>query len=272
MRQLEETLYLLAGQDPPVDTAVLIDRIEQDLTEEGVPAVAIDGSRIMHAQAKPSEKTLRRPTRRRWVFAAALIATAMAIGTSGWLFGGDNPEDVVSAPVFDMQTDSFCEWFTADDMNEILATAQQRAETAYVLDEFTLALGGCDRTSWWTTRRSRSLSGSESLSVAVRIESVNSRVEGNFDSFRVNPDAFVGHHLLDDGVSYQNRTYQFGWREGLDGYLRVDGHEDEILYFGISFDDHDGVTEMTPEYEELGLAVVNELLQRMNWIDAAQGG
>ena len=54
------------------------------------------------------------------------------------------------------------------------------------------------------------------------------------------------------------------------GYLRVEGHEDEILYFGFGVDDHDGVTEVTPEYEELGLAIVNELLQRMNWIDSGE--
>lgn len=180
--------------------------------------------------------------------------------------------DVVSTPaeVFNTRTDSFCEWFTAQEMNEIVAVAQQRAGTAYVLEEFTP--GGCDtfwRTPrWWAASRSRtSVQGSTvGSTVAVQIESVNGRPEGMYDSYRVNPDAFVEHHLLDDGVSYQNRTYQFLWQDGLDGYLKVDGHADEILYFGFSVDDTPGATDMTSEYEELGLAVINELLRRMNWI------
>ncbi len=84
------------------------------------------------------------------------------------------------------------------------------------------------------------------------------------------PDAFVEHPLLDDEVSYQNRTYQFGWSPGVDGFLKVEGHEDEILYFGFRADSGGHGWDMSPEFEELGLAALNELLQRMNWIDSGE--
>ena len=83
-------------------------------------------------------------------------------------------------------------------------------------------------------------------------------------------DEFVGHHLLDEGVLYQPRTNQFAWDEGLDGYLLVDGHEDEILYFGFGVDNYDGQTLLSGEYKELVLAFFNELLARMNWIESGK--
>ena len=83
-------------------------------------------------------------------------------------------------------------------------------------------------------------------------------------------DGFIAHHLLSDGVLYRQRTDQFAWHPGLDGYLLVEGHEDETLYFGIAVDEHDrGLNPNT--YREFGLALVNELLTRMNWISAGAG-
>ncbi|MFO7700109.1 MAG: hypothetical protein R6W79_05855, partial [Acidimicrobiia bacterium] len=53
----------------------------------------------------------------------------------------------------------------------------------------------------------------------------------------VNPAEFVGHGFLDDEVSYQmnNGDGGFGY-ESFDWYLRVDGHQDETLYFKFAID------------------------------------
>ncbi|MDJ0497950.1 MAG: hypothetical protein QNJ89_08975 [Acidimicrobiia bacterium] len=158
--------------------------------------------------------------------------------------------------VFDMRADSFCQWFTALQMNDLLATAQQRAGTAYTFEAFTD--DGCNVLSWPTEGWGSRASGE--LSALVYFDLVT-------DDAEVNPDDFVGHRLLNAEVSYQIRTNQFMWQEGLDGYLRVDGHDDEILYFGFGVDDHDGTR---GEYNELGLAIVDELLQLMNWIAAGE--
>ena len=268
MRQLEGALHLLAEQDPSVDPDELVTRIEWSLSAEGVPVVALQRGRIMQTREKPLDTTRRGVPRRAWVVAAALAAITMAIGVAVLLFGGGEPGDVVSAPVavFDLQTDSLCDWFTAEDLNEIFTAAQQRAGTAYDLEEF--IPGGCSSDTWRTTTRTSSASGG--LSGYVHVSALHEWVEGNPGAPFVDPDTLVEHHLLDDRVSYRNRTLQFGWMEGLDGYLKVDGHEDEILYFGIAFDDHDGVTHLSGEYEELGLVVVNELLRRMNWTDTGE--
>ena len=204
----------------------------------------------------------------------------------------DTPADgntPVLGDVFDTRTDDFCEWFTADDMNEIIEVAQQRAGTAYILEEFTS--GGCD--SFWKTpgwprgdSRARESSNGEGLSVAVLVNSVeNQGVDApvRMSLEMSDPDEFAEHHLLDRGVSYLNRTHQFFWRDGVDGFLRVDGHDDETLYFGFSvaeiltpeevralLSDDTVVTELTPEYEDLALAVVNELLRHMNWINSGE--
>jgi hypothetical protein len=84
-----------------------------------------------------------------------------------------------------------------------------------------------------------------------------------------NPDEFEGHSLLDDEVTYQTRTYQFAWKAGVDGFIQVEGHQDEILYFGLAVDEG-GSNDLSGEYEELGLAMVNETLERMNWINSTQ--
>ena len=60
-----------------------------------------------------------------------------------------------------------------------------------------------------------------------------------------NPDELNEHSLADDEVTSPD---QFPWQAGLDGFLQVARHQDEI---------HD-----------LGLALVDETLKRMNWINS----
>lgn len=268
MRQLEETLLLLADQDPPVDPGHLIDRIERDLIGEGVPIVALDGRRTMQTRERPQVTTQPRRARKAWAFAAALVAAAAVVGIPVWLLSSDVTNEVASPPmdVFDLATDRFCDWVTADDMTEAVAAAQRRAGTDIVFEDFTECRGfninrgsSVARGGMWTTPGWYSSRGLMS-SIAVAVDPLPPEEVG------VNPDDFAGHRLLDDAVTHEIRTNQFAWQEGVDLHLLVEGHEDEILYFGLGVDNHDGRTELSGEYTEFGLALANELLARMNWV------
>jgi hypothetical protein len=189
---------------------------------------------------------------RRFLTALVLVALLGACGSDDSSDSAATTETSAPKPVFDFATDSLCDWFTPDDMNEILALAQQRAGTDYDFKAF----NSCDM-MWRAEEPSspgyRVWFGLEPLDIAWQ---------------QPNPDQFAGHRLLDDEVTYQNRTYQFAWEAGLDGFLQVDGHQDEILYFGLAVHTVEG--QGTDEYEELGLAMVNEVLERMNWINSDQ--
>ncbi len=226
---------------------------------------------------------------RAWVLAAAFVVVLISLGVTilvrsgnGGEFtdrpaptvpvtqapnlrDGDNPETGLSAPVavFDIDADTLCEWFSADDMNQIVATAQQRAGTDYVFEDF--AAAGCDNNLWKTPSFSWGPNRGDSL--AILLDLVDDQENPDLASAGNSLDEHIGHPLLADGISFQLRTNQFFWQEGLDGYLLADGHEEEILYFGFGVDNHDSTTTMSGEYNDLGLAVANELLQRMHWIE-----
>lgn len=99
MRQLEETLLLLAGQDQPVDPDQLIHRIEQDLSAEDVPVVAWDERRMAQTNKRTRLETQPRPSSKAWVVAVAAAAIVAAIGIPLWLVPGAEPEVIVSEPV-----------------------------------------------------------------------------------------------------------------------------------------------------------------------------
>jgi WD40 repeat protein len=96
MRQLEETLLLLAEQDPLADTEDLVRRIERSLSEEDVPVVAGDGRRIMQTIDKAPPTTEPGPQMKPLAFVVAAVAVLIAIALPAWLLGGSGPEDVVA--------------------------------------------------------------------------------------------------------------------------------------------------------------------------------
>jgi hypothetical protein len=194
---------------------------------------------------------------RRFLTALVVAALLGACGSDDSSDSAVTTESSAPKPVFDYATDSLCDWFTSDDMDEILAVAQQRAGTAYEFKAF----DSCDM-MWRAEEPS-----SPGFRVWFGLEPLG--VEPRWDPYEApNPDEFEGHSLLDDEVTYQTRTYQFGFKTGVDGFLQVDGHQDEILYFGLAVHTVEG--QGTDEYEELGLAMVNEVLERMNWINSTQ--
>jgi hypothetical protein len=127
MRRLEETLLLLARQDPSVDTEELSDRIERQMSEERVPVVARNKSSIMHTEVRPPRAVPVRGSRKVWLLAAAVLAVIATIGTPLWLLGGENPDGAVSEPepVFSWGDDIF-EWVTADEMEVVFESLSIR--------------------------------------------------------------------------------------------------------------------------------------------------
>lgn len=177
------------------------------------------------------------------------------------------------AAVFDFATDSLCTWFSADDMNEIVAVAQQRVGTTYPFQAFNSGevaeSQACEPGYGWSTGNSPP---GHSLWFTLAMGSDFSPIEP-YTPLVLDLEAFGGHDFLDDEVSYQQGHYHYTWTESVDGYLRVDGHKDEILYFRLAVaDDHEiemgafGGRTMT----DLSLAMANEILERMNWINATQ--
>jgi hypothetical protein len=129
MRRLDETLLLLAGQDPSIDSDELIDRLERHLSEGIVPVVARDGSSIMQPEARPRQTSPPQPSRKVWVFAAALLAVVAAIGIPMWLLGGEDPQDVASDSdaVFSWRDgDDISAWVTVDEMKAMFGTLTKR--------------------------------------------------------------------------------------------------------------------------------------------------
>jgi len=294
MRQLEETLLILAGQDQPVDPQDLIDKIEQDLRGEDRPVVGMSPT---PPKWEAPHATRRSPRRGALAFVAAALA-ALAIGLPVWILGRTSTPDVATttqpvttttqattttsqpavtttqpgavAPTgaFDLGTDSFCEWISPGTMTTILSIAQKRAGTDYDLRGLTV----CDDTSggFWNSTLTSFAGELPPRVAASSLDDADTPVQAAYAE--TSPGDFIGHPLLDDSVTYHIRTYQFLWQEGVDLLLRVEGHDDEILYFGFGVDDGNRDTYMTPEYEELALAAANELLVRLNWVDPAPEG
>lgn len=226
---------------------------------------------------------------RAWALTAAFVVVLISVGLTVLLRGGNdgqvvdepsptvpiteapNPadgdnaeaENAAPVPVFDIDADTLCEWFSADDMNQIVAAAQQRAGTDYDFEDF--AASGCDNNLWKTPWFFSGHNGDDSL--AVLLEVADDEEDSDLVSAGNSLDEYVGHPLLADRITFKPRTNQFSWQEGLDGYLLVGGHEEEILYFGFGVDNHDSTTRMSGEYNDLGLAVADELLRRMHWIE-----
>lgn len=127
MQRLEDTLLLLAGQDPAIDSKELIERIERHLSQEAVQVVARDGSSIMQTEVRPHQTMPLRPARRGWVAAVALLAVIAAIGIPVWLFGGDDGAPVVSEPEAPFSWgDDIYEWVTPDEMKDMFDHLSRR--------------------------------------------------------------------------------------------------------------------------------------------------
>jgi hypothetical protein len=157
---------------------------------------------------------------RRFLTALVVVALLGACGSADSSDSAVTTESSAPKPVFDFATDSLCDWFTPDDMNEIVAVAQQRAGTDYDFKAFdSSSLPECRRlaTMWKAEEPS-----SPGHRVWFQLEPLG--VEPRWSPYEEpNPDEFVGHSLLDDDVTYQTRTYQFAWKQAWTGSCKSTG-------------------------------------------------
>ena len=178
---------------------------------------------------------------------------------------------------FDFSTDSLCDWFTAAEMNQIIAAAQERAGTTWGFTYF--EAGDCipqdpydsaapwEWSPWlWATSRTGNPAPGLGLSVSlvpfawVLPESL---------SYGGPAEVFVGHEMLDDSVTYGDLRYVSSWAEDMSVDLRVEGHEDEVLRFTLRHS-NPGPAAAAETYDAqvaLGFGVADAMLREMGWID-----
>lgn len=211
---------------------------------------------------------------------AAAVVVLILIGATGFLLTGNGsvgpvatqvPQVTVAttipevSEVFDLASDTVCGWFAADELDQIVAVAQERVGTAF---EFNAFEGFCwdEPRDGFSARSSAGWTSSPAAdgSIMIGISRPRSDAVVKFD-----PGALTGHELLGDSVMYQLIRYHVAYDAGLRVYLQVGGNEGKVLDFALGIG---GAGGGTPMYEELGLAIANELLERMNWIEPGQGG
>ena len=242
---------------PPIDVEALVELLQQE------PVVAVAP-----------------PMRRRfpdWALAFVVAAVVLVvIGGAVLLFsGGDavEPADIIPpvtsvpepavepGPVFELGTDDLCSWFTVEDMNRILAKAQQRAGTDFEFTPFdeTYTLSGVTTAGWcswepdldrWQWATSRDPAPESFIYIDMwSAPSFDSVADGD----RALSESFTRHEMLSEEVRYRVHGYNAAFDAGLAVYLRVEGHEDDIIVFTLSVRDPDAFG--TPKYEDLGLAI-----------------
>jgi hypothetical protein len=181
---------------------------------------------------------------------------------------------------FAYSTDSLCDWFTADDMNQIVAAAQQRAGTSWELVNFEpddcvrLAPPVERRFEYdWDHTTPKGDFGEDEMVASVpglAVGLVPVAWTGEEPSIE-----FAGHEMLDESVAYGNLQYDCSWREILTVELRVEGHDEDVLWFSLTRynpvsacpDDETYKAQVTA----LGLAVADAMLEQMGWIDQHPG-
>lgn len=197
---------------------------------------------------------------RRGLLAVVAVLVVALVGVVVWFVVSRGDSD----PEFDFSKNRMCDWVTAEEMNDILATAQDRAGTSFVFPSFTDADCSMDDPGGAVEWRAVVPSGEEEPGLYVQLSLAD-------DSFRdpermSEPSAFVGHELLDESVSYGNLSDRFVYSEGMSVDLSVEGHEGEVLSFALAGGLLSGGPYDSRPWELLGLAVADAMLREMNWV------
>lgn len=178
--------------------------------------------------------------------------------------------------MFDLAVDSLCDWFSADEMNQIIATAQEQAGTRWQLDEFEAddCLVQEPPVSWpgpfaWNTLGADLQAGSTVIDSGQPNLMVN-MVPVAWTDLEPAED-FVGDEMLDASITYGNPEHECGWDESMSFDLRVDGHEDEVLRFVLARPNNLGAAcndeLVEAEATSLAFALAEAMLTSMNWIE-----
>ncbi len=174
----------------------------------------------------------------------------------------DRPEVPTPAtPAFDFSTDSLCDWFTAEDMDRIVAAAQDRVGTALELASFAPD-GSCDAGRKWTG------------GIDLILERAGPPPAQSYL-------AFTGHEQLHESIGYRNLGF-YGDRYsiwppyGMHVDLMVDGHEDDFVRFVLEIWGPAGVAGSQDLDDDtlasFGFAVADEMLRDMHWTDSSTNG
>ena len=249
---------------PPIDIEALLAQLQFERTvATGVPL---------------------QPRARNWAYALGAAAVVLIlVGGAALLFSGSDllePADttlppsttvpepsIETATAFDLATDDFCDWLAAEEINQMIASAQQRTGTDADLVPLDDAVGSCSgvRGLWWaSTGWTQNPAEEGSMMIALHRYSDDPDASVGPEWFHDNPEWFDRHNLLDEAVGYHVSRHNVAYDAGVQIQLRVAGQEDILVFaFGVG----DAAAVHTPKYEELGLAIANEMLRQMNWID-----
>ncbi len=153
----------------------------------------------------------------------------------------DSSEDE-SSNAFDFSTQSLCDWFSPEDIDEIVTSTYE--ELGVRLD---------------------------------RGEEMDQRQDANVDCFWAPPlvalnhneelepsNRFVRHVALDDSVRVSiEGDGAYGLIFGIDALLRVDGHDERLRFGHATPHSIDNDVEMI---NTVGLTIANRMLQQMGWV------
>lgn len=174
-------------------------------------------------------------------------------------------QSVRTEAAFDFDQHTFCDWFTADEMERIVADAQARAELDVELESFATS-GECrvvngPREAIWETPGWQSQSDG-GLGIWLAPVITDPRGSGLRS---IDPADFERHPLLDDRLTVGNVSYGFAYSPGVSAQLRVTGHEDEVLFLGFGVEGN--VLTDSQQTADFGLVVADLMLEHMNWTD-----
>lgn len=175
---------------------------------------------------------------------------------------------------FVLGTDSLCEWFTAEEMTELVAAAQAEAGTQFEFAAFDPEPGGSLRRR--RAVRSAHLAGQDHGRVVALSLSGYGVDDPEGEAGRaLEREEFVPHELLGDGVTYglfwRNDSVWSAYNDGpkMDVVLRVEGHDDAVSFRVFAYPSDVNERDWFPHEEvgSFGFAAARLMLEGMGWID-----
>jgi hypothetical protein len=153
-------------------------------------------------------------------------------------------DDSDNTAVFDFSTQSLCDWFSPEEIDEIVTSTYEELGVQPVPERL-IQIQDATSDCYWGGDTMVGLSHQDEWTL---------------------PAPFTSHAALDDSVSVStegNGLYIFS--PGIAALLIVDGH-DEQLWLGHEIPYNvDGDVEMI---NTVGLTIANKMLQQMGWVDS----
>jgi hypothetical protein len=229
---------------------------------------------VLDVQGSTDSSGVEPVRRRRWglLTAVAALVVAAVVAAVWFVREGGNSE-----PVFNFETDSLCDWFAAEDVNQIIDDAQTRTGGSWNLPAFdagdcvpstgTIGMLGPEG-GWIHARYQPDADGNQFLlPPALKVNMVPVAWTG------LDPaDDFVGHEMLDQSVTYTTSRYQSSWWDHIDVDLRIEGHDDDVLRFTLARQDPNSTfphrdVSIEEQVTSLALVVADSMLSDMKWVE-----